>query len=185
MTGCRPLKKSEVTLILKSVDPRKKIIVLSGLCFGLRVSEILCLRFKNVSGEYLRITKSLKGSNNVTFPIPPEYKTALAELKAYYLNKGFKFNFETPLCLSQKGFQKPVSRQQACLMIRDACRSLGLDGKVNIHSFRKTFITRIYELTGKDLVKTLTYSRHKNLNSLKHYIKSSEEKRLILSLSWS
>ena len=60
-----------------------------------------------------------------------------------------------------------------------------LDGKVNSHSFRKSFVTEIYRRTGKDLAQTRVYSRHNSLSSLQYYIETSADTGLVKDLSWA
>lgn len=181
MKGSRHLTPKEVSRLLSHADPRQRIICLSGLTFGLRVSEILALTFGHTQNTHIRIV-SRKGSNNAVFPIPPDFRKALGDLETHYSARGIAVDNNTPLVRSQKG--GPVSRQQACRMIRNLCRNCGTDDSVGIHSFRKTFVDRIWKKTGCDLAKTMLYSRHKSIASLQHYLKASESPDLILTLKW-
>lgn len=183
MKGCRVITDSEVKQVLDTMDIREKVLFLTGLNFGTRISESLSLTFGQVAGEYLQV-KSKKNSDNVTFPIPANYKELVSELKAKYESQGVKVNAETFLFLSRKGENNPISRIQASRIITAACKALGIDGKVNTHSFRKAFVTKIYELTGRDIIQTKMYSRHKNLSNLEYYIKTTDSTGLINQLSW-
>jgi site-specific recombinase XerD len=86
----------------------------------------------------------------------------------------------TPLFLNHRG--KCMSRVTAHKIIRKACKELGIGGKVATHSLRKAFVTKIYELTGHDIIATQKYSRHKNLTNLQYYIATTETTELINQL---
>lgn len=181
MKGCRSLSENEVSGILADMGSRDRLLMMTGLCFGTRISESLSLTFGDVSGEYLYI-KSAKGSDNAAFPIPEEYRRDLATLKAEYLSKGIDVTDATPLFLSKFGVA--MSRQAASQIIKATCERLGIGGKVNTHSLRKTFVTKIYNMTGFDIAQTKVYSRHKNIGNLDYYINTTKETDLVLSLNW-
>ena len=51
---------------------------------------------------------------------------------------------------SRKGQNRPINRQQAWSILREAYQSNELDGKLGTHSMRKTFADRIYDRLGRD-----------------------------------
>ncbi len=104
--------------------------------------------------------------------------------KTHYTNLGIEVNSNTPLFLSRKGNQKSITRQQVSQIIRGICKQHEIEGKVNIHSFRKCFVTKIYELTGYNIAETKKYSRHKNLANLDYYIATTEDTNLVNQLNW-
>jgi integrase len=183
MKGCKVLNDSEVKNILDALEIRDRALVLTGLTFGTRISEALELTFGDIKGTHLAI-KSAKGSNNQSFEIPAYYRESIESLKAYYENQGIVIDDKTYLFLSRKGENKPILRQQASRIIKAVCEELGIEGKVNTHSFRKSFVTRIYELTGFNIAETKTYSRHKNLANLDYYISTTGQTNLVHELTW-
>ena len=184
MKGCRVLETHEVQALLAALAVRDRVLLLTGLTFGTRISETLALTFKAVSGRYLHI-QSAKGSANVSFEIPARYQAEVAALRGFYAQAGRTVTDTTPLFLSRKGSNKAITRQQASEVITAACQRLGLDGKVNSHSARKTFVTRIYQMTGKDIAETKKYSRHKSLANLDYYIGTTQDLSLVGQLDWS
>ncbi|MBK8755563.1 MAG: hypothetical protein IPL99_29820 [Candidatus Competibacteraceae bacterium] len=56
---------------------------------------------------------------------------------------------------------------------------------MNSHSARKTFVTRIYAMTGKDIAETRKYSRHKSLANLDYYIGTTDDLSLVARLDWT
>ena len=183
MKGCRVLEAHEISELLASLSIRDRVLALTGLTFGTRISETLALTWGDVRGAYLYLN-SAKGSEKITFQIPASYRAALVELEAYYVENGRTLDSETPLFLSRKGVNQSITRQQASDVMKAACATLGIDGKVNTHSMRKSFVTKIYELTGKDIAQTKTYSRHKSMANLDYYIQTTAKTDLINQLAW-
>lgn len=184
MKGTRVLTKTEVSLLLSTPNIRNRTMILTGLTFGTRISESLALTFGDVSGQHLRIQSSKK-SNNEVFPIPEGYKDAVSELHWHYTDRGIKVTDVTPLFLSRKGYgQKSITRQQASQIIRKLCKEFGIEGKVNTHSLRKTFVTEIFERTGFNIFETKKYSRHKSLGNIEYYIGTTQERDLVNDLIW-
>ncbi len=183
MKGCRVINETEIKDIMNSLNMRDRVLILTGLTFGTRISESLSLTFGNVEGSYLHIN-SKKGSENISFPVPSSYKSAIEDLKTYYKSQGIEIKPDTYLFLSRKGDNMPITRIQASRIVKETCISLGIDGKVNTHSFRKTFVTKIYNLTGHDIAQTKVYSRHKSLSNLDYYINTTQETNLINELAW-
>ena len=186
MKGCRVLEAHEVQALLNDLALRDRVLVLTGLTFGTRISETLALTFGAVSGRFIHIA-SAKGSENVSFEIPASYHHEVRSLRAFYQQAGRTVTDATPLFLSRKGkdANRAITRQQASDVITAACHRLGIDGKVNSHSARKTFVTRIYYLTGKDIAETKKYSRHKSLANLDYYIGTTQDLSLVNQLQWT
>ena len=183
MKGCRILTDNEIKLVLNELGIRDRTLFLTCLTFGTRISESLVLTFGDVAGNTLYL-KSTKGSDNQAFPIPIAYKNSVDELKNWYSDKGITVEDNAPLFISQKGRNKSITRQLASNVIKKVSKQLNLDGKVNTHSFRKSFVTKIYELTGFNIAETKAYSRHKSLVNLEYYIKTTEKTDLVEQLNW-
>lgn len=183
MKGMRVLTDGEIKLILNELCVRDRTLFLTCLTFGTRISEALSLTFADVSGATLYI-RSSKGSETQGFPVPDAYRRAIDELKGWYCEKGIMVSENLPLFISQKGRNKSITRQLASNVIKNIARRLKLDGKVNTHSFRKSFVTKIYELTGYNIAETKAYSRHKSLVNLEYYIRTTEKVDLVEQLSW-
>lgn len=186
-SGSRILTKEEVKQVLdhfKSTNSRNYAAALMSVSIGTRITELLSLRWKDLDGKYVNV-KSLKGSNNASFPMSDELLKALNQLKQHYYNIGVQIDDNTHLFLSREGANKPLSSQHWNFIIRDACRKLGISGKVSNHSFRKCFITRIYEITGKDIFRTKVFSRHKSVSSLTPYVHASGDTSIVETIEWS
>ena len=184
MQGARALSEAELNEILSVASPRDRVLVLTGINFGTRISEALKLTFADVEGEVLHL-KSAKGSNNQGFPIPAGYKAAIKALKAFYRDKGFEPKQHTRIFLETHVLPFHVmSRQAASDAVRRLAKKIGAEGKVSSHSFRKSFVTRIYEKTGFNIAETQKYSRHKSLGNLQYYISTSDSMDLVGDELW-
>lgn len=183
MKGCRVLTDDEIKTVLNELQIRDRTLFLTCLTFGTRISEALVLTFGDVSGNTLYL-KSKKGSDNQSFPVPAAYKRSVVELRKWYEEKGIVVDGKSPLFISQKGNKQSFTRQLASHVIKNVSRRLHLDGKVNTHSFRKSFVTKIYEMTGFNIAETKAYSRHKSLVNLEYYIKTTENTDLVERLDW-
>jgi integrase len=186
MQGSRPVNQEEVEQLKKKLKTKNRLLILTGLYFGTRISEALAITFGDVSGQWFCL-KSEKGSNNKTYPIPKPYQDVVEQWRSELKAKGVHVTSKTPLFLSSfKRYTtgKALTRQQASQAIQRACRRLGIDGRVNTHSFRKAFVIKIYHMLGHDIRKTQDYSRHKNLTSLQYYLESSNDLDLVKELGW-
>ena len=184
MKGCRFLDEKEIKKMLRNSDQVMKVFILTGLYFGTRINESLKLTFKDFQGKSIQINSS-KGSENISFDIPKKLKTEITKLKRYYEKRypNYRLTDSTPVFLSRQT-KRSLTRQQISLNLKVIQEKTGIEGKIGSHSFRKSFVNKIYEMTDRDLIQTKMYSRHKNLSNLEYYIKSSNETTLIKKLKW-
>jgi integrase/recombinase XerD len=183
MKGCRVLSKEEITRLLDAAkDQRERMLVLTGLYFGTRLSESLALKFGDFRNtDYVRIKRNKKSDFSYLL-IPQEYRSELEIIELEYKANGIDVTDETPLFISRQWRQ--LSRQQATKIIKDLKDRAGLRGKVAAHSLRKNFVTAIYELTNYDVVETVKYSGHKNLGNLLYYVATTNQQNLTKNLGW-
>ena len=181
MSGCRRLTDKEVERVLSRVDGKMKVLVLVGLTYGTRISESLAMTVGNFKGEFVTIQGKKKGLKQ-TYPIPQTVKDSVNALVKIYRGSGINVTDDTPLFCGIG--DACMSRQNASQQLRKIFKDASLDGKVNTHSLRKSFVTKIYEATGKDIIRTRLFSRHSSINSLIHYIETCEDTGLINDLGW-
>lgn len=184
MQGSRALSEDEIKTMLDIANPRDRLLILTGINFGTRISEALELKFKDLEGKTLRL-KSKKKSNNQEFPIPDSYKEALADCRKYYSKIGVDHTASDNVFLSvHVRTGNTISVQNAAEIIRGLAKRIGAKGKVSFHSFRKAFVTRIYERTGFNIAETQKYSRHKSMSNLEYYIQTTESMDLVCDGLW-
>lgn len=155
---------------------RDRTLLRLGIRSGFRISELLCLRVKDVfqNGKVVsrlhisrRFMKGKKESREV--PLHPDAREALAELVATLPPDPEAFLFQ-----SREGDNKPLNRRSAWAMLKKAFAACGLEGKLATHTMRKTFAKRVYEKSGKNLRETQEALRHKNINSTAAYVPVDE-----------
>lgn len=110
---------------------RDYFLFVLGINTGLRVSDLLSLRVKDVRGtSHIRIAEKKTGKIKRGFI--NQYLSE--EIETF--TRGM--NDEDHLFMSQKGDNQPISRVQAYRILRDAARAIGLE-EVGTHTLRKTF----------------------------------------------
>lgn len=123
-------KIEEMKSILRNKSYRDYFLFLMGINTGLRISDLLSLKVKDVKGKTHIVIKEQKTEKTKRFPL----FTLEEDIKAYI--KGLKDNDN--LFPSREGKGKPLSRHQAWKILKDAGRVVGL-GEIGCHTLRKTF----------------------------------------------
>lgn len=134
----RDLKKlAQLEAVLRSQSERNWLLFFTGLNTGLRVSDILKLRARDVRGTeiVLRETKTRKRKKA---PIIPELQAAFRSYTEGFDGRVFLFR-------SRQGGNKPLSRSGAYKLLRKAAAEVGLQ-YIGTHSMRKTFGYHFYRL---------------------------------------
>lgn len=186
MAGSRRFTRKEILLMLDKASPREKVFVLLGIYTGTRTSEALALKIGDIRGKDYLTIKALKKGDVQQYPIPPRLKQGVKDLCAWYEENGVKITNESPLFISLHFLHEgtPLSKRGLYRMFHEFVKGIGIKGKVSPHGLRKSFITSIYRITGKDIVKTRVYSRHKSLTNLQYYIDSGTDTELVKALKW-
>jgi site-specific recombinase XerD len=148
-----------------------------GIYTGLRISELLSLRIKDVwehgkVKDYVCVARKhvKKQTNGRSIPLHEQAKQAISVLIQELIENG-KCEPDMPLFQSRKGQgHKAISRIHAHCILKEAIQACGLSGKVAFHSLRKSFAMAIYEKLDKDIHATQIALGHLNLNSTIHYL---------------
>ena len=115
---------------LKAWNERNYMLFLFGINTGLRISDILNLRVKDVQGWHVTI-KEKKTGKLKRFKMPPALKR---EIREYVKGKPLHhFIFQ-----SRQGKNKPLDRRTVDWILKVAAYESGLDN-IGTHSMRKTF----------------------------------------------
>lgn len=126
---------------LNEINPKYGIMFAIGINSGLRVSDVLTLKVKDIYGkDHLIITEKKTGKTK-RFPIN---KKLQKEVSAYI--KKASLTDESYLIPSRKGENKPISRIQAYRVLNQAAESCGLD-EIGTHTMRKSFGYHFYKRT--------------------------------------
>lgn len=132
---------------LEKKNERDFVLVVVGLYSGMRISDILSLKVKDVLEDRIRIKEKKTGKSKV-FAINPAMRKALdryiknRELKEYdYLFPSRKRDRENGLKIV------PIGRVAAYQIIKDAASYVGLRN-IGTHSLRKSFGYHHYKRYG-------------------------------------
>lgn len=125
-----------------SVNERNYCLFILGINTGLRISDLLNLKFcdvleRNKIKDSLRIKEQkTKKTNNIQ--INSNAKKALNLLIKYYKGKNI-FSEDLYLFHSREGGNKPISRVHAWQILNEAAKKSKIKGQIGTHTLRKTF----------------------------------------------
>lgn len=122
-----------------------------GICFGLRIGDLLSLHFsdlmtsKSTFKQYLEIYEDKTNKRNRIFIVP----MVISTMKLYidYLEETEGFRLTDYLFKSRKTRwneysdeqQSPITPQAVHTILKKAAKDLGLQGNISTHTLRKTF----------------------------------------------
>ncbi len=120
----------EIKLWLKKNNERNYILFLLGINTGLRISDILRLRVRDVQGWdiFIREKKTKKPKQ---IKMPSELKRAIRN----YVKDKEPSEF---LIKSREGKNKPITRGMAYVILQEVAEEFGLE-RIGTHSLRKTY----------------------------------------------
>jgi integrase len=150
----------EVKKYLKKRSVRDYILFVLGIHIGLRISDILQLRVKDVKGTHIKITEKKTGKPRRS-KIPRSIQDVIKE----YISG---MNDEEYLFQSRKGFNQPIQRVQAYKIISQAAAQIGLS-ESGTHTMRKTFGYHFYKKT-KDIAMLQKHFNHHSPSVTLRYI---------------
>lgn len=162
---------------LKETNKRNHVMFAIGVYTGLRISDILELKVRDVKNKRtikLRVTKTGKTK---TIAIHKELE--------FILNQYVKDKKQGEyLIKSRKGINKPISRTQAYRIVKDLEELFEIDN-IGTHSLRKTYGRKIYTDT-KDIVLTQKALDHVHPSYTLRYIGEEQERvdRVTLNLKY-
>ena len=120
--------------------PRNYLLLVLGMNTALRISDILRIKWEDIYDKednkyraHITLHEQKTGKRN-TFMLN---RAVIAALDRY--RKSFSDAPSGYLFVSNKGHDRPISRQQAFRIIKDAAVYAGFTEGVSCHSLRKTF----------------------------------------------
>lgn len=126
-----PEKVRTISEFLKKANERNYIMFLTGIYSGLRISDILELRVRDIKNKDYVLIREKKTKKQKKFYINPILKK---EIKTYCADK----DLSDYLIKSREGHNKPITREMAYKILRDAGEYYGLTN-LGTHTMRKTF----------------------------------------------
>ena len=174
--------------ILKSQSTRNELLFILGINVGLRISDILKLKVKDLTKlntkapkDYVIITE-IKTRKTKKFYIGDIVKKVIEN----YMKENDNPGFDTYIFLSRKGINMPITRQQAYRIINNAAESLGIverndqgnliHGEIGTHTLRKTFGYHSFQ-NGTSLELLMDLFNHSSKTQTLRYIGITEEQK--------
>lgn len=181
MKGRRPLTDEEISSVTFSgaYATRDRALFILGCKTGLRVSELLSLRVRDLTDRVTVARCNTKGKvegRSVAY-----HSAARAAVETWVEEAGLRPGDR--LFKSRNG-TGAITRVQAWKVLKRAFHEAGVLGATGTHSMRKSFAKKIYHALGRDLVKTQAALGHKDVNSTSQYLsfETDEVDAAVLSL---
>lgn len=143
------LTVEEVDRIISAADPstidgqRNRAILETLYSCGLRVSELIDLRFSNIYAEEGYISVFGKGRKQRIVPIAPSALQEIRNYTAFRYELDVKHGFEDYVFLNR--FGRKLSRIMVFNIVKRYCTEAGIHKEVSPHTFRHTFATHLLE----------------------------------------
>lgn len=174
--------------ILKSQSPRNELLFILGINVGLRISDILKLKVRDLTKsntkapkDYVIITE-IKTRKTKKFYIGDIVKKVIEN----YMKENNNPGFDTYIFLSKKGVNRPITRQQAYRIINNAAELLGIverndkgnliHGEIGTHTLRKTFGYHSFQ-NGTSLELLMDLFNHSSKTQTLRYIGITEDQK--------
>ena len=114
-----------------------------GTNTGLRISDILKLRVKDVKGSFINIVEQ-KTQKKRTIKINKKLKDVIKDFI-----KGMKDN--DVLFQSRVGVNRALGVRRCQQIIKEVASLVGIEENINTHTMRKTFALNLYRVTGNNI----------------------------------
>lgn len=187
----RALTPAEISLLSRALVQqgrhRDRLFLLIAVTTGFRVSELLTLKFSQLTspdGQIARdvtITRRLlkgghgsraKSIRSRRVPLSATARTAISD---YLATLAVQPTGETYVFRSRKGENRPITRGQAHHVMKTLAFTTGLDAtRVGCHSTRKAYAKGLYAASGNDLIKTQRIMGHSNPLTTARYLDTCE-----------
>ena len=142
MNTVEPIRDLDVVMdiaeYLKGKSDRDYVMFMFGIYTGLRISDILKFRVRDVRDKDAVYIREKKTGKEKRFPINTELKPVIKDY--VYGKDDYEYLFKSP-----RG-NRPITRQQAYNILSEAGRQFDID-KIGTHTLRKTFGYHMYQQT--------------------------------------
>jgi len=155
----------DIAEYLKERNERDYVMFMFGIYSGLRISDILKFRVRDVRDKKVIRIREKKTGKEKQFPINKELQPILRD----YVDgkRDYEYLFKNPYK------NKPISRQQAYNVLAMAGDNFGVES-IGTHTLRKTFGYHIYQKT-KDAAMLMDIFNHSDVHTTLRYIGVNQE----------
>ena len=165
MNTVQPIRDKQVVRdifdYLKIKNSRNSLLFATGIYTGLRISDILKLRVREVRNvDFIKFREKKTGKETL-IPINKFLRNQIDEYIAD--KKDYEYIFKSPAKAN-----KPITRQQAYNILTEAATKFGVHS-VGCHTLRKTFGYMLYQKT-KDIGLLMDIFNHSTEHVTLRYI---------------
>lgn len=175
MSTTTPIREKDDIERLKNYFYNKKeyrnyLLVIIGLNTALRISDVLQLKWTDVYHEENQcfykhiILKEQKTQKETMIPINQSIQNGLKEYRHYENPRKSDYLF-----YSRKDHSRPIGREQAYRIIKNASLQLEITGHISCHSLRKTFGYQAWK-TGAEPALLMSIYNHSSYGITKRYL---------------
>lgn len=154
----------------ESGNKRNYVMFMVGIYLGLRISDILSLRKRDLMGDYLMIEEQKTGNYKRAI-IEPKLRAILDDYMEDMNRNDYLFISRNRI--KKTGKPKPIDRTTAYKILKDAAKALDYDIPMGTHSLRKTFGYTFYKKY-KDVAALQEYFGHDEQNTTLRYIGATQ-----------
>lgn len=158
----------DIAQFLRKQSERNYVMFAFGIYSGLRISDILKMRVRDVRDKNYIYLREQKTNKEKRFVINSELKNILKE----YIQG--KEEYEYLFRATHRG-NKPLTRQQAYNILSEAGKKFGLEA-IGTHTLRKTWGYHTYQIT-KDVVAIQEILNHSSPSITLRYIGINQDNK--------
>lgn len=163
MNFVEPIRDSDIfhdiQASLKRDNVRNYVLIMTGTYTGLRISDILKLKVKDVKGEKYIYTKEQKTGKRNIIEINPELRKIYKDYCEEMSEEEYLFR--------KSSMNKPISRVMAWKIMKEIGEKFGVDN-LGTHTLRKTFGYHYYQQTGDIATLMQMFNHSKESITLKY-----------------
>lgn len=183
MAKTQPLKEMEQINALKDYffergEFRNYALIVIGLNTSLRISDILTLTWQDVYNfhtdayrQHISVKEKKTQKQNIV-----AINSSIIEALDLLRNYEPRIHPDTFLFTSRKGENKPISRNHAFTLIKNAASSLGFEDNISCHSLRKTFGYQAWK-QGVQPALLMSIYNHSSYEITKRYLGIAQDER--------
>ncbi len=185
--SARPFTEAEYLTLVDHLTAagrtRDALLVVLGCATGYRIQELLSITVgqvwdgQDVAHEITVARRDLKGGKGVhkkairgrRVPLSETVRDAIRD----HLVIAGTADPQWALFATNRSEGGPMHRSRAFCLLVEACEECGIDTtRISNHSYRKTFVGRIYAASGHDLIRTQRIVQHASPVTTARYIET-------------
>lgn len=185
MNEVRYIEKEDLKNLRKFFKYKKSVVMLNvlniGVNVGLRISDLLRLKFEDISTDNIIYIKEKKTGKMRVIQLNNTCIKAVSDLQKFYKEKGYKNYKKGYLFKSQRPqirvhlLDVPITDSGVRKHLKEAKEYLNIEYPLATHSFRKTWGYNVYQAT-KDIGLIMKALNHSSEDVTLRYIGIEQEK---------